>query len=122
MTMGSLLIHLTCGHEDPTRATLALLVARSALEDGHTTTLFLAGDAVTLLRAAVADALVGLGTGAAREHLDTLVAGGARFFASGMSSAARGVGEEDLLSTAASFATPSTLVRLALEHDRVFTY
>jgi len=61
--VAKILVHLTHGPEHPTRAALAFFVARAALEEGHQATLFLAGDAVQLLRDAVLDALVGLGTG-----------------------------------------------------------
>ena len=93
-------------------------MAKAAVEDGHEVSLFLAGDAVQLLRPAVLDSLVGLGTGSLRESYDALVSGGARFFVSGMSSKARGFDPEGV----AEPATPNRLVQLALEHDRVFTY
>src|SRR5712691_5941237 len=88
--MSKLLIHITRGPEDPTRAALGFLVGSAALEDGHEVSLFLAADAVQLLREPVLDALVGLGTGRLRDSYDALVAGGARFYVSGMSSKARG--------------------------------
>jgi predicted peroxiredoxin len=117
-----LLIHVTHGPEQPTRAALAFLVARTAMEEGHVVTLFLAGDAVQLLRDPVLDTVVGVGTGRLRESYDALVKGGARFYLSGMSSSARGLGEADLKGKPAAFAPPSMLVRLTLEHDRLFTY
>ena len=120
--MAKILVHLTHGPEHPTRAALAFLVAKSALEEGHTVSIFLAGDAVQLLRDAVLDSLAGLGTGKLRDHYDALVAGGTRFYLSGMSSKARGVSDPDLSGKPAEFATPNVLVRLALEHDRMFTY
>lgn len=117
-----LLIHVTHGPEQPTRAALAFLVARTAIEEGHSVTLFLAGDAVQLLRDAVLDSLAGLGTGKLRDSYDAIVKGGGRFYLSGMSSAARGVVEPDLKGKPAEFAPPAVLVRLALQHDRMFTY
>jgi predicted peroxiredoxin len=120
--MAKILVHLTHGPEHPTRAALAFLVARSAIDEGHQATLFLAGDAVQLLRDAVLDSLSGLGTGNLREHYDALVAGGARFYVSGLSSKARGLPQHDLGGKPAEFATPQQLVRLALEHDRLFNY
>ncbi len=120
--MSKILIHLTHGPETPTRAALAFLVATAAIEEGHTVSLFLAGDAVQLLRDAVLDNLVGLGTGKLREHYDAIVAGGGRFYLSGMSAKARGVVEADLQGKPAEFAMPNVLVRLSLEHDRMFTY
>ena len=45
-TMAKILVHVTVGPENPTRAALAFLVAKSAIEEGHSVSLFLAGDAV----------------------------------------------------------------------------
>src|SRR4030067_3007852 len=109
--MAKILVHLTHGPEHPTRAALAFLVAKTALEEGHTVTLFLAGDAVQLLRDAVLDQLSGVGTGKLREHYDAIVAGGGRFYLSGMSSKARGLSEADLSGKPAEFAIPSLLLR-----------
>lgn len=120
--MAKLLIHLTSGPEHPTKAALGFLVAKAAVEEGHEVSLFLAGDAVQLLRDGVLDALVGLGTGSLRESYDAVVASGARMYASGMSSKARGVGDTDLVGKPVELALPNRLVQLALESDRVLTY
>jgi uncharacterized protein len=117
-----ILIHLTHGPEQPTRAALAFLVAKSAIEEGHQVAMFLAGDAVQLMRDPVLDNLVGLGTGKLRESYDAVAAGGGQFYLSGGSSSARNVTGSDLDGKAAKFAGPGDLVRLALEHDRLFTY
>jgi predicted peroxiredoxin len=119
--VAKILVHLTHGPEHPTRAALGFLVAKSALEEGHAVTLFLAGDAVQLVRDAVLENLAGLGTGKLREHFDAVVAGGAKLYLSGMSCKSRGVSEADLKDKPLELATPNILVRLALEHDRMFT-
>jgi predicted peroxiredoxin len=120
--MSKILVHLTHGPEAPTRAALAFLVAKAAIDEGHSVSLFLAGEAVQLLREAVLDNLVGLGTGKLREHYEAIVAGGGRFYLSGMSAKARGVTDADLSGKPAEFAMPNVLVRLSLENDRMFTY
>lgn len=117
-----ILIHVTHGPEHPTRAALAFLVARSAVEEGHSVTLFLAGDAVQLLRDEALDSISGVGTGKLREHYDAIVRSGAKFYLSGMSSKARGLGESAVRGKNVEFAQPSVLLRLALDHDRMFTY
>ena len=117
-----ILVHLTQGTENPTCAALAFLVARTAIEEGHTVSLFLAGDAVQLMRDGVLDSLAGLGTGKLREHYDAIVKGGGKFYLSGMSSKARGLTDSDLKGKPAEFATPNVLLRLSLENDRMFTY
>ena len=120
--MATLLVHVTCGPDDPTRAALAFLVARTALEDGHEVVCFVAGDAVQLMRAPTLDAVVGVGTGRLREHVDALVVGGARFYLSGMSSKARGLDASELTHVPCEMAPPNVLVRLTVECDRVLTY
>ncbi len=114
--------HITSGPEAPTRAALGLLVAGAGIEEGHDVDIFLAGDAVQLIRGAVLDSLSGLGTGSLRESFDAVVAGGGRFYLSGMSSKARGVTDADLEGKPAEFAMPKRLVQLAFEADRTFTY
>ncbi|MFD2570952.1 DsrE family protein [Spirosoma soli] len=116
------LIHITCSPADPTRAALGFLVAKTALAEGHTVTLFLAGDAAVLLRDAELDKIEGLGTGKLREHYDALAKGGARFYVSGMSAKARGVADADIAGKPAEFAMPTKLVQLAADSDRLFTY
>ena len=117
-----ILVHLTSGPENPTKAALAFLVARTAIEQGHTVSMFLAGDGVQLLRDATLDSLAGVGTGKLREHFDVIVKGGGRFYLSGMSSSARGLTATELQGKPAELAPPAILLKLALEHDRMFTY
>lgn len=117
-----LLIHITVGPENPTRAALGFLTAKTALDEGYTVTLFLAGDGVQLLRDDVLDNLAGLGTGKLREHYDVIVKKGGKFYLSGMSSKARGVSLNDLKNKPAELAMPDVLVRLSLESDRMFVY
>jgi uncharacterized protein len=117
-----ILVHVTPGPEQPTRAALAFLVAKSAIDEGHGVTLFLAGDAVLLLRDSVLDTVSGVGTGKLRDSYDAIVKGGGRFYLSGMSSQARGLTDVDLKGKPAEFAQPTVLVRLSLDHDRMFTY
>ena len=118
----SFLVHLTSGPENPTKAALAFLVARTAVEQGHAVSMFLAGDAVQLLRDTTLDSLSGVGTGKLREHFDIIVKGGGRFYLSGMSSAARGITAAELLGKPAELAPPAILLKLALDNDRMFTY
>lgn len=117
-----ILIHLTQGSENPTVAALAFLVAKTAIEEGHTVNLFLAGDAVPLLRDQVMDNVTGLGTGKLREHYEAIVKGGGKFYLSGMSSKARGITDADIQGKPAEFAMPKVLLQLSLESDKMFVY
>lgn len=120
--MSSILVQLTTGPENTTRAALAFLIARTAAADGHDVTLFLAGDAVNLLRDATMDAAVGVGTGSIREHYTALAEAGVRVFASGMSSKARAIDADALGGKPVEIVQPTRLVQLIVESERVVTY
>ena len=120
--MAKILVHITHGTENPTRAALGFHVAKAAVDEGHQVTLFLAGDGVQLMREGAIDHLNGLGTGNLRALYDALAAQGVKFYLSGMSSKSRGLRPEDLDGKNFEFAGPPELVRLALEHDRMFNY
>jgi predicted peroxiredoxin len=113
-----LLVHLATGPEHATRAALALLVARTAVSEGHDVRVFLAGDAVQLVRPETADAVHGVGTGAFGEHWSALLDAGVPVFISGLSSKARGVSAVEGVEPA----PPEKLVELAAWADSTLTY
>ena len=59
--MSKILYLGTSGSDDPTRASFPFVFARGALEAGHQPTIVLAGEAVYLLKAEVAEATKGVG-------------------------------------------------------------
>jgi|SRR5687767_10391676 uncharacterized protein len=122
MQMARFLVHVTCGVENPSKAALAFLVAKSAIDEKHEVTMFLAGDAAQLLRPAVVENLSGLGTGSLKAHIEAIVAGGGKFYVSGMSAKSRGFEANELGNIKAEFAMPNVLVRLAAEADKVLCY
>jgi predicted peroxiredoxin len=116
--MAKILVHIATGPENPTRAALGLLVARTAIEEKHEVQVFLAGDAVQLLREETAAAAQGIGTGSVAEHLGALKSAGVTIFLSGMSSKARGIeGGEGF-----ELAPPQKLVELAAWSDSALVY
>ena len=119
--MAKLLIHLATGPENPTRGALALLVARTAMDEGHDIQVFLAGDAVQYARPATASTAQGIGTGSFGEHWEALATAGVPIFLSGMSSNARGL-EPETAAEGVEMATPAKLVELATRADSTLTY
>src|SRR3954453_22927506 len=116
--MARILVHSATGPDNPTRAALALLIAKTALEEGHDVNVFLAGDAVYLADPEKAAETTGLGTGEASEHLAALHGGGLTVFLSGMSSKARGIeGGEGY-----ELCPPQKLVELATWAETTLTY
>jgi WD40 repeat protein len=73
-------------YENPSFPNVVNAGARTALAAGHDVDVFVAGDGVSVLRPEMLDIAQGVGTGSLREHVDALVAGGATFYASAMSS------------------------------------
>lgn len=119
--MAKLLVHLATGPENVTRGALALLVARTAADEGHDVRVFLAGDAVQYARPATASTAHGVGTGSFGEHWEALVSSGVPIFLSGMSSNARGL-DADALADGAELAPPTKLVELAVWANSTLTY
>ena len=120
--MAKILVHITHGPEHPTRAVLGFHVAKAALEEGHEVTLFLAGDGVQLMRDGAIEHLNGLGTGNMKSIYEAIAAANVKIYMSGMSSKSRGLSEAELEGKNYQFATPKDLVKLSVEHDRMFTY
>jgi predicted peroxiredoxin len=120
--MASFLVHVTTGPEDSTKSALAFLVAATALKEGHSVNVFIAGEGVSLLKPDVVASLEGKGTGKLSIHLQSLKEGNARLYLSGMSAKARGLDESILAGYPAEFAMPDVLVRLAAEADTVLCY
>ncbi len=119
--MARFLVHVATGPENPTRAALGLLVARTAASEGHDVSVFLAGDGVDLVRPETAGAVHGVGTGSASEHLAALREAGGRLYLSGMSSKARGI-DAALAGEGVELVPPEKLVELAASAETVLTY
>lgn len=117
-----LLVNLATGVHDPTKAALGLLVAATAIADGHMVDVFIAGDGVSLITGETAAAMQGIGTGSVAEHLQNLRNGGAGLYASKMSAAARGITADTLTAQGFTPAPPSKLVELISVADRTVTY
>lgn len=117
-----LLVNITTGVNDPTKAALGLLVAATALVEGHLVDVFVAGDGVSILAGGSAAAMHGVGTGDVASHLQQLRDGGAGLYASKMSGAARGISPEAMSEHGFQAAPPTTLVDLISKADRTMTY
>lgn len=122
--MAKILIHLTHGPEAPTQADRAFLIAKTAINEGHKVSMFLAGSAVQLLRDDILDSIIGIGDGVTtlRASYDTIISGGGDIYLSRISCGARGMTEEELRGKRVELSEPNVLVQLTVDHDRVITY
>ena len=115
--MAQYLIHVHSGPDLVNKATLALLVARTAVAEGHAVELFLAADGTHLLNCKAAGEVVGEGTGDLFEHLTALKEAGTCLHVSGMSAKARGYDESLLDGYNAAFAMPTVLLERSAAAD-----
>jgi predicted peroxiredoxin len=122
--MVKILIHLTHGPLSPTEADRAFLIAKTAIEEGHQVSMFLAGAAVELITDENLDKTHGIGETAVmlRESVNAIINGGGKIVLSKVSCGARSIGEEDLKGKNMELGMPNALVKMTVENDRVITY
>ena len=72
--MSKVLVKSAWGSDDPTKAAFAFLHGNALAEAGHEVQIFLLGEAVSLMRAPVANAVVPVGWPPLAETLQTTVA------------------------------------------------
>ena len=78
--MAKLLMISTNGSENPTKATLPLLLAKAAIEEGHDVKVVLVGDAAVNIRDSVSENIVGMGLPPYKELMAFLVTKKVNFF------------------------------------------
>ena len=120
--MAKILFNITNGTNNPTKASLGFMLARTAVEEGHEVQVFLNAGAVSLIRNPVLESLVGLGTGKLSEHFNILVNAKVPIYVSAISCEIRGVTEKDLEEANSIKVFPKTLLNLSLQADRTFVY
>jgi predicted peroxiredoxin len=109
------------GSDDPTKAAFPFLHGDALSEAGHEIQIFLLGEAVSLMRKSVANAVVPVGWPPLAEVLAKLVAKKIPIYACGACSRARGVTETDLAEYGAKFGNPKIFVSLVEWSDKIIT-
>jgi predicted peroxiredoxin len=109
------------GSDDPTKAAFPFLHGDALSEAGHEVQIFLLGEAVSLMRKSVANAVVPVGWPPLAEVLAKLVAKKVPIYACGACSRARSVTEADLAEYGAKFGNPKIFVSLVEWADRIIT-
>jgi predicted peroxiredoxin len=109
------------GSDDPTRAAFPFLHGLALSEAGHTVQIFLLGEAVSLLRKSVANAVVPVGWPPLEGTLTKVVGRQIQIYACGACCRARSVMQSDLDLWGAKFGNPTIFVSLVEWADRVIT-
>jgi predicted peroxiredoxin len=109
------------GSDDPTKAAFPFLHGLALSEAGHTIQIFLLGEAVSLMRKSVANAVVPVGWPPLEETLTKVVGKQVQIYACGACCRARSVVQTDLDQWGAKFGNPTIFVSLVEWADRVIT-
>jgi predicted peroxiredoxin len=109
------------GSDDPTKAAFPFLHGLALAEAGHQVQIFLLGEAVSLMRKTLANAVTPVGWPPVGETLDKVAAKHIQIYVCGTCSHARGVTEADLSNYGAKYGSPAIFVSLIEWADRVIT-
>ena len=109
------------GSDDPTKAAFPFLHGLALAEAGHEVQIFLLGEAVSLMRKTLANAVTPVGWPPVGETLDKLAARHIQIYACGTCSRARGVTEADLANYGAKYGSPPIFVSLIEWADHIIT-
>lgn len=109
------------GSDDPTKAAFPFLHGLALSEAGHSVQIFLLGEAVSLMRASVAAAVVPVGWPPLGETMRKVADRKVQIYACGACSRARSVAQADLDLWGAKFGSPTIFVSLVEWADRVIT-
>ena len=107
------------GSDDPTKAAFPFSHAYALAEAGHEVQIFLLGEAVSVMRKSVANAVVPVGWPPLAGTLDKLAAKHIQIYACGACCTARSVTETDLNQWGAKFGNPAIFVSLVEWADRI---
>jgi len=116
-----IMIKSAWGSDDTTKAAFPFLHGDALSEAGHEVQIFLLGEAVSLMRKSVANAVVPVGWPPLSEVLSKIVSKKIPIYACGACSRARGVTEADLNECGAKFGTPKLFVSLVEWADKIMT-
>jgi predicted peroxiredoxin len=116
-----ILIKSAWGSDDPTKAAFPFLHGDALSDAGHEVQIFLLGEAVSLMRKSVANAVVPVGWPPLSEVLSKIVTKKIPIYTCGACSRARGVTEADLTEYGAKFGNPKIFVSLVEWSDKIIT-
>lgn len=110
----NVLVTLSCGTDNPNRATRAVFFAMVAHKEGKNVTLFLLDDGVYVAQKGIADNIKAATGDACDDHLTYLQANGVPILACTPCAIARQIGEADLIE-GARMATGVEMINLACD-------
>ncbi|HRB16578.1 MAG: DsrE family protein [Nitrospira sp.] len=119
--MATFIISGSRGTDDPTMATLPLMAAKTAKEQGHDVVLWLWNEAVTSARKGSADHVVGVNLTPLKDLLAAVQAANIPIWVCGACAVARQIGQADLIAGAVIKGMPDYIKAVA-ERDRTVAF
>jgi predicted peroxiredoxin len=117
----NILMKSAWGSDDPTKAAFPFLHGLALSEAGHSVQIFLLGEAVSLMRKSVAEAVVPVGWPPLEQTMTKIAERKVQIYACGACSRARSVQQTDLDAWGAKFGNPTIFVSLVEWADRIIT-
>lgn len=117
----NILMKSAWGSDDPTKAAFPFLHGLALSEAGHTVQIFLLGEAVSLMRGSVANAVVPVGWPPLAQTMTRVAERKVQIYACGACSRARDIQQADLDPWGAKYGNPTIFVSLIEWADRVIT-
>ena len=117
-----LLIHSITGPDNPTHAIFPLAIASHAIKTGHEVNIFLAGNAVGLMRDEIIENLFGLGVDKLKDAMAVIKDKGVKIHLSTYNCKVRGITEKDIENKNGVMSGPDGLLKLTEEADKVLSY
>ncbi|GIX27894.1 MAG: hypothetical protein KatS3mg123_1775 [Burkholderiales bacterium] len=115
------LIAVSSGTDDPTRATLGMMAAKVAREQGHEVTVWLQGEAVVIANRHVYDKIQGINMPAMKSVVEALLAENVPFWVCEACGKGRNVTPDNWVATA-TYKTMGDYVAAAAAADRVLSF
>ncbi|MBX9810619.1 MAG: DsrE family protein [Burkholderiales bacterium] len=115
------IVSVSAGTDDPTRATLGMLAAKVAQEQGHEVTVWLQGEAATIANKHVYDKIQGLNMPPMKGIVEALLAAKVPIWVCEACGKGRNVTPENMLETAC-YKNMGDYVALALAADRSLSF
>ena len=113
----NMIVSVTHGTDDPTQATLGILAAKVAMDQGHDVTVWLQGEGAVLANQNVYPYVQGVKMPPMKDAVEALVAGGVPMWVCQACGEARGVTADNWVKTA-SYKTMGDFVGALAEADK----
>ena len=117
-----LLVQSIQGPKNAVNGVFPLMIASEAAEAGHEVSIFLAGNAVSLMKTEIVENMSAIGVGKLSDHIKVLKDKRIKIYLSAGNCKARGITEDDVKDKNGVMSGPPGLLKLVEEAEKVLSY